>query len=115
MVLPGLSLPTGLSAVGPVISSVPDVPVGGAVPAIGEVSVPCQDDLDIPLSKLIPLSARPHVGEGDPPTVRGKTTTGRTLTTVDSEVHKTPSPRFSSFLTECRENPEEQAVGPRGE
>ena len=115
VVLPGLSLPTGLTAVGPVNSSVPDVPVGGAVPAIGEVSVPCQDDLDIPLSKLIPLSARPHVGEGDPPTEKEKNITGQTPKTVGSEVHKTPSPRFSSFLAECRENPEEQAEGPRGE
>ena len=108
-------MPTGLSAVEPVISSVPAVPVGDAVPAIGEVSVPSQDDLDIPLSELIPLSERPHVGEGDAPTVKKRTTTGRTPETVDSVVHKTPSPRFSSFLTECRENPEEQAVGPRGE
>ena len=98
---------------GPVVSSVPAVPVGGAVPAIGEVSVASQDDLDIPLSELIPLSERPHVGEGDAPTVKKKTTTGRTPETVDSVVHKTSSPRFSSFLTECRENPEEQAVGPR--
>ena len=112
VVLPGLSLPTGLTAVGPVNSSVPDVPVGGAVPAIGEVSVPCQDDLDIPLSKLIPLSARPHVGEGDPPTEKEKTTTGQTPKTVGSKVQKKPPPRFSSFLTECRENPEEQAEGP---
>ena len=56
-------MPTGLSAVEPVISSVPSVPVGGAVTAIGEVSVPSQDDLDIPLSELIPLSERPHVGD----------------------------------------------------
>ena len=106
-------MPTGLSAVEPVISSVPAVPVGGAVPATGEVSVPSQDDLDIPLSELIPLSERPHVGEGDSPTAKKKTTTGQTPVTVDSVVHKTPSPRFSSFLTECRENPEEQAASPR--
>ena len=115
MVLPGVSLPTGLTGVGPVKSSVPDVPVGSAVPAFGAVSVPCQDDLDIPLSKLIPLSARLHVGEGDPPTEKEKPTTGQTPKTAGSKVHKKPSPRFSSFLTECRENLEEQAEGPLGE
>ena len=72
-------MPTGLSAVEPVISSVPAVPVGGAVPAIGEVSVPSQGDLDIPLSELVPLSERPHVGEGDAPTVKKRQLLGELL------------------------------------
>ena len=97
-----------------VIPSVSAVPAGGVETAIGEVSVASQDDLDVPLSKLVPLPERPHEGEGDPPTAKGKTTTGQTPGAVDSMVHKTPSPRFSSFLTECRENPEVQAASPLG-
>ena len=29
-------------------------------------SVPCHDELDVPLSKLLSLSRHPHVGEDDP-------------------------------------------------
>ena len=55
-----------------VVHTATGVPVGGAVPAVGESSVLTQDDLDIPLSKLVALSERPHVGEGDPPAEEGK-------------------------------------------
>ena len=38
-----------------VVRTATGVPVGGVVPAIGETSVPCQDDLVILLTKFIPL------------------------------------------------------------
>ena len=97
-------MPGDLSTVEPESFSVPAVPAG-----TGDSSITCQDDLDIPLSKLLSQSELPHVGEGDPPAEERKETAGQTS---ESALHKTPSPRFSSFLGGFRDERELQTGGP---
>ena len=130
-VLPGVSLPADLSAVEVVPFSVPAAPVGqeslqevgvdcttagtlvrGVVSMTDVSSVTCQDELDVPLSKLISLSQRPHAGDGDPPVLVDSATTEKAPAgvTVESEGHKTTSPRFSSFLPVFRVDSERHAT-----
>ena len=119
-VVSGVLLPADLSAVEVVSLSAPVDPdaqesnqelgTGTAVvktvargdPSLPSVSsVPCHDELDVPLSKLLSLSRHPHVGEDDPPSNEEEagTTKTPTETAVVAGGHKTTSPRFSSFLT----------------
>ena len=118
-VFPGVSLPADRSAVQIVPLCVPTDPVGqepleevevggttagtlvgGAVSVSDVSSVTCQDELDIPLSKLVSLSQRRHEGESDSPVVDERAASEEALVgvTVVSGGQKTASPRFSSFL-----------------
>ena len=98
-VVSGVPLPADLSAVEVVLLSAPDNPVeqesnqevearntavktaAGGGPSVANVSsVPRQDELDIPLSKLLSLPRNPHVYEGDPPSGEEEASAAKTST-----------------------------------
>ena len=60
----------------------------------------CQDELDVPLLKLLSLPQLPHVGYVDPSGVDESSATGKASpdVTAVSGGQKTTSPRFSSFF-----------------
>ena len=126
-VVSGVPLPADLSAVEVVPLSAPANPVEqesnqevearntavkpavGGGPSVASVSsVPRQNELDIPLSKLLSLSRKPHVGEGDPPSDEEEASAAKTSTEAAVVVggQKTASPRFSSFLAMTTEGSE---------
>ena len=125
-VVSGVPLPADLSAVEVVPLSAPANPVeqessqevearntavktaAGGGPSVANVSsVPRQDELDIPLSKLHSLPRNPHVGEGDPPSDEEEASAAKTSTEAAVVVgQKAASPRFSSFLAVTTEGSE---------